>query len=178
MKRLPVIIMLAFALPYGAFGQAPAPEPSKMGPGRQSSAALVGTWRLVSFESRTTGGEIRRPLGPAAKGQLLYDAAGHMSAHLMDPDRPPFASGDLTRGSDAEVRAAMAGYIAYYGTYTLDLSRGVVTHHVQGALFPNWIGGDQVRYVRLDGDRLTITTPPIRIGGEDSTTVLVWERAR
>jgi hypothetical protein len=94
------------------------------------------------------------------------------------PERPQFAAGDLTRGSDAEVRAAMAGYIAYYGTYTLDLSRGVVTHHVQGALFPNWVGGDQVRHFRLDGDRLTITTPPIRIAGEESTTALVWERAR
>jgi hypothetical protein len=143
-----------------------------------TAPALVGTWRLVSLESRTTGGEIRYQLGRAARGQLLYDAAGHMSAQLMDPERPQFASGDLARGSDAEVRAAMVGYIAYYGTYTLDLSRGVVTHHVQGALFPNWVGGDQVRYFRLDGDRLTITTPPIRIGAEDSTTVLVWERAR
>ena len=143
-----------------------------------TATAPVGTWRLVSFESRTTGGEMRYQLGRAARGQLLYDAAGHMSAQLMDPERPQFASGDMARGSDAEVRAAMVGYIAYYGTYTLDLSRGVVTHHVQGALFPNWVGGDQVRYFRLDGDRLTITTPPIRIGGEDSTTVLVWERAR
>ena len=96
----------------------------------------------------------------------------------MNPERPLFASGDLTRGSDTEVRAALAGYIAYYGTYTVDWPRGVITHHVQGALFPNWIGGDQVRTFRLDGDRLTITTPPIRMGGEDSTTVLVWERAR
>jgi len=40
------------------------------------------------------------------------------------------------------------------------------------------VGGDQVRDFRLDGDRLTIATPLIRIGGEKSTTVLVWERAR
>lgn len=151
---------------------------SQSRPARPDTATtLVGTWRLVSFESRTTGGEIRHQLGRAPRGQLLYDVAGHMSAQLMDPERSQFASGDLARGSDTEVRAAMVGYIAYYGTYTLDLSRGVVTHHVQGALFPNWVGGDQVRYFKLDGNWLTITTPPIRIGGEDSTTVLVWERA-
>jgi len=143
-----------------------------------AASALVGAWHLVSFESRTTGGEIRHPLGRAPTGQLIYDADGHMSAHLMDPERPRFAAGDLTQGSDAEVRAAMAGYIAYYGTYTLEQSRGVVTHHVQGALFPNWVGGDQVRHFRMDGDRLTISTPTIRIGSEDSTTVLVWERSR
>jgi hypothetical protein len=178
MKRLIGIVLLVWAAPCLGSRQAPAPEPSTTGRERQVSAALVGTWRLVSFESRTTGGENRHPLGPAAKGQLSYDAAGRMSAQLMNPERPSFASGDLTRGTDAEVRAAMAGYIAYYGTYTLDQPRGVVTHHVQGALFPNWVGSDQVRHFRLDGDRLTITTPPIRMGGEDSTTVLVWERAR
>ena len=158
---------------------ADVPRDPRACPAHQDArSALVGVWRLVALESRTTSGEIRHPLGRAARGQLMYDSAGRMSAQLMDPDRPTFASGDLTRGSDAELRAAVAGYIAYYGTYTVDLSRGVVTHHVQGALFPNWVGGDQVRYFRLDGDRLTITTPPIRIGGEDSTTVLVWERAR
>ena len=31
---------------------------------------------------------------------------------------------------------------------------------------------------RLLGNRLTINTPPIRMGGEESTTVLVWERVR
>ena len=70
----------------------------------------------------------------------------------------------------------MAGYIAYYGTYTIDRSRGVVTHHVEGGLFPNWVGGIQVRQFRLEGDRLTLTPPPIRFGGEETTTVLVWER--
>lgn len=140
--------------------------------------SLAGTWRLVSFESRTSNGEVRHPLGRSQAGQLLYDAGGHMSAQLMTPDRPKFASGDRLRGSDAELRAATDGYIAYYGTYSVDVSAGIVTHHVQGALFPNSIGGDEVRYFRLDGDRLTITTPPMQLDAEQVTTVLVWERAR
>ncbi len=139
---------------------------------------LVGTWRLVSFESRTASGEIHRPLGSAPVGQLVYDASGHMSVQLMDPNRRPFESGDFTRGSDAELRAAVGGYVAYYGTYSLDPLRGVVTHHVLGALFPNWVGRDQVRCIRIEGYRLTLTTPPMRVGGENATTVLVWERAR
>jgi hypothetical protein len=144
----------------------------------QGTDALVGNWRLVSFESRTAGGELRYPLGVTPVGQLLYDATGHMSAQLMDPERPRFAGGDLTRGSEAEMRAAVRGYIAYYGTYTFDLPRGLVTHHVEGALFPNWVGSDQVRHVQLESDRLTLTTPPMRVGGKEVTTVLVWERAR
>ena len=122
--------------------------------------SLVGTWRLVSLESRASDGEIRYPLGRTPIGQLLYDVGGHISAQLMNPDRPKFASGDRLRGSDAEVRAATDGYIAYYGTYTVDMPAAVVTHHVQGALFPNSIGADELRHFRLDGDRLTITTAP------------------
>jgi len=176
--RIEFVIALLATMSAGALTGCGSVLPRSGGLSPDGASALVGTWRLVSFESKTGDGAIRHQLGPAARGQLAYDAAGHMSAQLMDPERPRFASGDLTQGSDIEVRAAMAGYIAYYGTYTVDQTRGVVTHHVQGALFPNWVGGDQVRYFRLDGDRLTITTPLIRIGGEDSTTVLVWERAR
>jgi hypothetical protein len=142
-----------------------------------AAAALIGTWRLVSFESRA-GGEARYPLGRSVQGQLIYDAAGHMSAHLMMPDRPRFASGDRARGTDAEVRVAFVGYLAYYGTYTVDHQRGTVTHHVEGASFPNWVGSTQLRHLRLEGARLTLTTPPIRAAGEELVTVLTWERVR
>jgi hypothetical protein len=53
-----------------------------------------------------------------------------------------------------------------------------VTHHVEGATFPNWIGTDQRRTYELSGDRLTLSTPPMVRGGRRSTYVLVWERLR
>jgi hypothetical protein len=137
------------------------------------AAALIGTWRLVSFETQSAVGEVRRPFGRAPRGLLQYDAAGHMSVQVMNSERPRFTSDDLLGGSDAEVRAAMAGYLAYFGTYTVDLPRGIVTYHLEGALFPNWIGGNQVRYFRHERNRLTLTTPPIRMGGEESKMVVV-----
>jgi len=138
--------------------------------------ALVGTWRLVSFESRLPGGEIRYPMGRVVAGQLIYDAVGNVSAHIMNVSRPAFASGDRAMGTETEVRAAFVGYLAYYGTYAADHARGTVTHRIAGASFPNWIGRDQFRIFSLDGDRLTLTTPPIRAGGADLVTVLIWER--
>ena len=80
MTRRLDIILLVLAVSSLALGQAPTPKPSQPSAETQTRAALVGTWRLVSFESRTTGGEIRHQLGPAATGQLSYDAVGHMSA--------------------------------------------------------------------------------------------------
>ena len=54
------------------------------------------------------------------------------------------------------------GFLAYFGTYTVDEKAGVVVHHVEGASFPNWIGTDQRREFTLSGRRLTLRTPPLR----------------
>lgn len=145
-------------------------------PSRQAAANFVGAWRLVSYESRDSMGAVQYPWGKGAVGQLLYDARGNMSAMIMKPDRTPFASQDLRRGTDAEVRTAFEGFLAYFGTYTVDAVKGTVTHHVRGASYPNVVGGDQVRHYRFDGMQLVLSTPPIQIGGRPLTTVLVWER--
>jgi hypothetical protein len=139
--------------------------------------AFVGSWRLVSFETRPeSGGEVFYPLGPDAQGQLMYDNAGNMSVHLMKADRPLFASGDMRRGTDEEVRAAFEGLIAYFGIYAIDAAKGIVTHHLRGATFPNWVGTDQSRYFKFEDGRLSLLTPPILYGGQPAVSVLVWER--
>jgi len=140
--------------------------------------SLVGTWRLVRFESRAADGQVRYPMGERVEGQLIYTASGHVSTHIMRAGRRAFASGDRARGTDAETRAAFVGYLAYYGTYAVDAAAGTIHHAIDGASFPNWIGTTQVRPFVLDGDELTITTPPLQAAGEALTTVLVWTRAR
>ena len=139
-------------------------------------ASLVGTWRLVSLEVRDSAGGVSHPMGDAAAGHLIYDASGQTSAHLMRPDRPRFASGDRARGTDAETRAAFVGYLAYFGRYTVDPARGTVTHFIEGATFPNWVGTEQVRHFRLSGDSLTIVTPPMVGDGRRIVSTLVWRR--
>lgn len=137
---------------------------------------LVGTWRLVSYEARASSGEARYPLGQHVIGQLFYDVNGNMSAHVVRIDRPTFASNDLGSGTDEEVQAAFEGYVSYFGTYTVEPSARTVTHHVRGASYPNWIGHDQVRYYRIDGPYLVLSTPPIPDRGELHEYTLIWER--
>ena len=137
---------------------------------------LVGTWRLVSYEARTSSGEARYPLGQDVVGQLFYDVHGNMSGHVMRVDRPTFASDDSGAGTDAEVRAAFEGHVSYFGTYMIDPSARTVTHHVRGASYPNWMGHDQIRYYRIDGSRLVLSTPPILGRGESLEYTLIWER--
>jgi hypothetical protein len=137
---------------------------------------LIGTWRLVSYKAQTSSGEIRYPLGQHVVGQLFYDLHGNMSAHVMRVDRPPFSSDDSGSGSDAEVRAAFEGHTSYFGTYRIDPADETITHHVHGASYPNWMGHDQTRYYRVDGDHLVLSTPPILFRGELLKYILTWER--
>ena len=82
------------------------------------SMSVVGTWRLVSSRAAELGRRrLRGPTGMPRSGFLIYGADGYMSATLMRPGRPHFASGDRLRGTPEEVRLANEGFLAYCGTY-------------------------------------------------------------
>jgi hypothetical protein len=145
---------------------------------RDIASELVGAWRLVSYTAVTSGGEMFYPMGPDARGRIVYDAGGNMAVQLGDPGRASFAGGDPGAATDAEVRAAFDGYLAYFGSYTVDAGRGAVVHHLEMSLDPDWIGGDQVRYFDLQGDRLILKSPPMLVGGVERLLTVVWERLR
>ena len=138
---------------------------------------LVGVWRLVSSEFRTSRGEVIYPLGEDALGQAIFTESGHMSGQLMRQNRPVFASGDQAGGTAEEIQAALQGYVAYYGQCDIDVENRTLTTHVEGSMFPNWVGGDQVRDYELDGRQLVLKTPPIPLGEAELIGVLTWERA-
>ncbi len=138
------------------------------------SGSVVGTWRLKRWETRDAGGKVAYPLGPDAVGYLTYTPGGHVFVAIMRAGRPPFAGDDLLGGTPEERAAAAAGYVAYGGRY--EVRDGAVIHHVELSLFPNWVGADQLRFAEVAEDELTITTRPLRIGGE-TVNRLVWERA-
>ena len=143
----------------------------------QTLQQLTGVWRLVTTQFRGVSGKVLYPLGEDVQGLAIFDASGYMSAQLMRPDRPEFVSGDQAAGSNDEIRAALQGYTAYYGRCMVDTENKTLTTHVEGSVFPNWVGTDQVRYYELSKGRLTLTTPPIAFGEETFTGVLAWERA-
>jgi hypothetical protein len=144
-----------------------------------AASLFVGAWRLVSCETRDSSGGVEYPYGQRPLGQLFYNEAGYMSAQLMSGDRPRFVASDPARGTDAEVRSAFDGHVSYFGTYSVDDAKSAVTHHVNGASFPNWIGIDLVRYFAFDDHgRLRLSTPPIEVGGRSLEYVLLWERNR
>lgn len=142
-----------------------------------ASNPLVGTWRLVSWENRSVGdGEVSHPLGKDAVGYIMYGRDGYMSVAIMRPDRARFAAGDLLGGTAEERARAAETYVSYCGRY--ELRGDTVVHRVELSLFPDWVGIEQERLVEVEGDRLTLSTRPILLGGGQRTAHLIWERAR
>jgi hypothetical protein len=77
----------------------------------------------------------------------------------------------------AERAQAFATFLAYAGRYTV--KGATVTHHIEAASIQNWVNGDQVRFFKLEGDRLTVRTPSTySTGGQTQTIELVWERIK
>ena len=143
-----------------------------------STALFTGTWNLISSEMRTSTGEVHYPLGKECVGRIIFDAEGNFAAQLVRPDRPSFASDDLLRGTDEEIRAAYQGFVAFWAKINVDESKQEVTYEVEGSLFPNWVGHSNLRYYSFDGDRLTLKTPTFAMAGQEITGVLIWERVR
>ena len=143
------------------------------------NANPVGDWALVSmtFVNADTG-EVTRPWGANPVGQLSYSANGRMIGVLTaDPkDRKPVnPAGEKA----TEERAALyTSASAYSGTWSAVAN--TVTHKVDVAVNQSWVGTDQVRYVRLDKDDLTIDTAPILApdGKTKYKITLVWKRVK
>lgn len=135
---------------------------------------LVGTWELVEWVANV-GGRPRRPFGGDVVGRLTYTPDGYMWATLMRRNRDPLSAGSIAGATAAERAAAAAGYLNYAGTYAEDGDR--VTHHVEVALMPNWVGIDQVRNIRWEGDELELSTDPeTGRSGEPVVNTLRWRR--
>ncbi|HWK09440.1 MAG TPA: lipocalin-like domain-containing protein [Vicinamibacterales bacterium] len=132
---------------------------------------LIGNWRLIAYETVDAVGRRARPYGDAV-GRLTYDERGNMSGQVMRPNR---ARVELGEGNAQQVRAAYMGYIAYFGTYRIDPTGTRVVHRVEGSLNPAWVGSDQVRALRFEGERLVLSAEVLK-GGQTVTHTLTWER--
>ncbi len=141
---------------------------------------IVGTWRLVGYDDPNPSDSrpVRNPTG-----YIMYDASGHMAVQINRQfDRPKFKSGKATQGTPEETRAAFANYTAYFGTYTINEKEGTITHHLEGSLFPNEIGRDNVRYFDIKGNKVIYTVPAKKDGKilpkSESHRHLTWEKVK
>lgn len=147
----------------------------------EPSKGIVGTWRLVTFEDVENGKVIRR-FGDKPNGLFVYTPDGHVIIHIANPANPnciaPSKKSGLGKKDDLalpecsseQMRALLDGTVAYWGSYRIDAAAGDVIHIVKADLSNGYIGTDQRRPFRLDGDRLVI--------GDGKTWTRVLERVK
>jgi hypothetical protein len=128
-------------------------------PSFAADTAIVGTWRLESWIAQDQeSGEVVDVFGAHPSGYMIYTPGGRVTVNLTAEGRKPL-SGDRFSSPAEERAAAFSTAIAYSGTYTV--KGETVTHRVEVASFPNWVGTEQVRFAQIQGDTLIIKTPPI-----------------
>ena len=149
------------------------------------SDQLVGSWHLVSRVTTTADGKVLVDpgLSETPNGVLIYDRAGHVAAQLSRPGRTVQALAEECRAAEKvkgtnDTAQTILGYDAYFGTFTVDAKAGVVTHHLESALFPGDIGKDIKRNFSVSGDTLTIKFHTTIADGTPVIRTLVWARMR
>ena len=127
---------------------------------------LFGAWRLVET---TSDGQVRPERGACPLGLITYHESGWMAAQIQ-PDRPPVAmAGAEPTGEEA--KAALYGYTAYFGSFTVDEINKIITHHRLGSVTPGWRKKpDYLRAYAFEGPDRVVLRP---LGNK---VALVWER--
>jgi hypothetical protein len=113
---------------------------------------LLGTWDLQRFWFTGDDGAEMDPLGDTPVGNLILGADGNYAFTMMRTGRTAYASGDLLGGTPDEKGEAADGYVSFGGTWTFD--GDAITFGITYSLFPNWVGGEQVRLTSMVGDEL------------------------
>ena len=134
---------------------------------------IVGTWKLVSvvYEDQVT--KERTPvLGEHPRGRQIATADGRWLALVTAENRP-------VPTNDAERARALQTMISYTGRYRLE--DGKVITKVEAAWNEAWVGGEQTRFIRFEGDRLFIESPPMphpNVNNKVVKVVVVWDREK
>lgn len=183
-RKLSVGVMLSIAVPV-ALVQSQSHVSDATASPSSVRAQLIGSWRLISRESRRENGQVETDQGLAKLplGVLIYDQSGHVAAQLSRRDRTvsifneECSAAAETKGTQ-DTAQTILGYDAYFGTYTLNEKEGIVTHHLEAAIWPGDIGKNIDRHFTISGDRLTIVFKTTTKEGAKVTRTLTWERMK
>jgi hypothetical protein len=135
-------------------------------------AKIVGTWKLVSVVYEDQQTKDRTPIyGEHPRGYQIATPEGRWLALVT-------AEGRKVPQTDEDRAQALKTMISYSGKYRVE--DGKVITKVEVAWNESWVGGEQVRFIRFDGDDLLhIESPPMphpNIGGKVVRVIVTWQR--
>lgn len=128
-----IVVALLLAMPCAAAGQ-----------------GIEGRWKLLAAEDLRGDGTVARyPWGRSPVGSIIVDR-GWCYVQIMSSDVPSFAAGAAPIGEQMSAML-LSSYIAYSGACTVDDKEGSVTLKVDTAWRPNYVGTQQKRFFRFEG---------------------------
>jgi hypothetical protein len=111
---------------------------------------IVGTWKLVSYEVEVQSTGQKEPvMGVHPTGYVTFTPDGRAYVLLTADGRAPAKT-------DQERAALLNTLSAYTGTYSIEGETW--TTQVEVASNPEWVATKQVRNIKLEGDRLVVST--------------------
>ena len=132
---------------------------------------IVGTWKLVSVMYEDQETKALTPLfGDNPRGYQIATADGRWLALATPSDR-------VVPANDEQRAQAYQKMIAYSGRYRIEGNK--ITTKVDAAWNEAWVGGEQVRYIRFEGDKLFIESPPMphpNVNNRMVRVIVIWQR--
>lgn len=131
---------------------------------------VVGTWRLVSCATIDDKTGEKKPLyGDNPKGYIILLPSGRMVALITPQDRP-------VPENDQDCAEALKSMLAYSGKYRLEDGRFITK--VDIAWNQAWVGTEQERNFRIEGNRLIITAVPSSLSYDKvpARAEVIWEK--
>ena len=118
---------------------------------------LVGTWRLIEYtDLDTLTHKWTYPYGKNPRGYFTYTSTNIVNLKIST-DKPLLLTEDSLKKSSISCYNFIENYsFGYFGTYSIDWKKSIVTHHVKGGSVPWYIDTEQPRPFILKGDTLII----------------------
>ncbi len=118
---------------------------------------IIGTWRLIEYADLDAAtGKWSYPFGKNPGGYFTYTKSNIVNINISS--ETPLK---ISQDSSQKYSINLLDYIrrnspGYFGTYSIDVKKSIVTHHVKGGSIPYYIDTDQQRPFTLKGDTLII----------------------
>ena len=130
---------------------------SKTDKGVTQSNQFVGTWKLIEYaDLDTITGKWNYPYGKNPRGYFTYTKNYIVNLNISS-DQPLIISEDSAKNYNIKLLNWLDhNSEGYFGTYSVDFNKSVVTHHVEGGSIPWYYDTYQPRPFIMRGDTLII----------------------
>ena len=136
---------------------------------------LSGTWVMEAAYENRADGSWTTNYGARPAGLMMVDGSGRYSIQIFRRDRPPFRSGDKTKGEADEYRAAVLGSSTHFGRVRVDAQKHQLLFDVEASSFPNLEGKRQVRDFTYGAGVLSYAVPA-SASGNGTVAYSVWRK--